>query len=167
MMIDVPRLAQFAFKWKHIPTGCYLMEPWKVGAAWLFAANRIMIVHCDASVRRKEGGASCSAQPHPNECHWTHRYLTQLLVPALKRGGPSRLVWVSSPSETNTPDIDFDNLECVAVLNLCMFCTSRRCVQMKRWVFRGLPGRYVFVFPRGKVLPHCIGIGQHIFEATV
>ena len=40
------------------------------------------------------------------------RYLTQLLVPALKESGPSRIVWVSSPSETKTPDIAFDNLEC-------------------------------------------------------
>lgn len=43
--------------------------------------------------------------------HFGPWYLTQLLVPALKEGSPSRIVWVSSPSETTTPDIDFDNLE--------------------------------------------------------
>lgn len=43
--------------------------------------------------------------------HFGPWYLTQLLTPALKEGSPSRIVWVSSPSETTTPDIDFDNLE--------------------------------------------------------
>ncbi len=38
------------------------------------------------------------------------RYLTQLLADALKKGAPARNVWTTSPSETNTPDIDFDNL---------------------------------------------------------
>lgn len=43
--------------------------------------------------------------------HFGHWYLTQLLVTSLKAGRPSRIVWVTSPSETSTPDIDFNNLE--------------------------------------------------------
>ena len=30
---------------------------------------------------------------------------------ALKKGDKARIVWTTSPSETQTPDIDFDNLE--------------------------------------------------------
>lgn len=36
------------------------------------------------------------------------RYLTQLLAPRMEKG--SRIVFTTSPSETQTPDIDFDNL---------------------------------------------------------
>ncbi len=39
------------------------------------------------------------------------RYLTQLLADTVKAGAPARIVWVSSLSETSTPDIDFTNLE--------------------------------------------------------
>lgn len=43
--------------------------------------------------------------------HFGHWYLTQLLAPALKKADKARIVWTTSPSETQTPDIDFDNLE--------------------------------------------------------
>jgi NAD(P)-dependent dehydrogenase (short-subunit alcohol dehydrogenase family) len=43
--------------------------------------------------------------------HFGHYYLTQLLLDNLKAGAPSRVVWVTSPSESSTPDIDWDNLE--------------------------------------------------------
>jgi NAD(P)-dependent dehydrogenase (short-subunit alcohol dehydrogenase family) len=43
--------------------------------------------------------------------HMGHWYLTQLLVDRLKASTPARIVWVTSPSETSTPDIDWNNLE--------------------------------------------------------
>lgn len=44
------------------------------------------------------------------------QYLTQLLVDNLKSGGPgARVVFTTSPSESKTGDIDFENLECVLV----------------------------------------------------
>lgn len=45
--------------------------------------------------------------------HFGPYYLTQQLLGKLKENTPSRVVWVTSPSESSTPDIDWDNLEAV------------------------------------------------------
>jgi len=44
--------------------------------------------------------------------YFAHWYLTQLLIDSLKSSGPgARVVFTTSPSESKTGDIDFDNLE--------------------------------------------------------
>lgn len=50
--------------------------------------------------------------------HFGPYYLTQQLLGKLKENTPSRIVWVTSPSESSTPDIDWDNLECVFALSV-------------------------------------------------
>lgn len=43
------------------------------------------------------------------QAHW---YLTQLLMDSLKQAAPeARVVFTTSPSESKTEDIDWDNLE--------------------------------------------------------
>ena len=45
----------------------------------------------------------------PWQAHW---YLTQLLMDSLKAAAPeARVVFTTSPSESKTEDIDWDNLE--------------------------------------------------------
>lgn len=45
----------------------------------------------------------------PLQAHW---YLTQLLLDSLQQAAPNaRVVFTTSPSESKTEDIDWDNLE--------------------------------------------------------
>ena len=47
--------------------------------------------------------------PVARQAHW---YLTQLLMDSLKAAAPeARVVFTTSPSESKTEDIDWDNLE--------------------------------------------------------
>ena len=55
-------------------------------------------------------GASTPAQVTLGTNYFGHWYLTHLLLDPLKAAAPSRVVFVTSASETAPPAIDWDNV---------------------------------------------------------